>query len=182
MGLLIAAGILDRGELEDFGDLLREGLPKVLIAVVLVLVGYAVALGVAAGVGQSARKATGVRQVSLERGLKVSIIALAVMVALVVAGVDSAMLLVLLTALVGAPALALALISAFGSRSVASHVAAGRALRHRLRPGWIIEIGELRGEIVEMHTTFVEVLDDVGETHQLPNRWLMDRPYTAGPP
>ncbi len=182
IGLVIAAGILDKGELDDFGELLADGLPRVLIAIVLVIVGYAVALAVAAAVGQSARKATGVRQVALERGLKVSIVAMAVVVALVVAGVDYTMLLIVFAALVLAPAIAMALLSAFGGRGVASQVAAGRALRHRLRPGWDLEIGELRGEIVELHTTFVEVEDGAGERHQLPNRWLMERPYRASPP
>ena len=83
--------------------------------------------------------------------------------------------------LIGAPALALALLSAFGGRGVASQVAAGRALRHRLRSGWQLEVGSLHGEIVELHTTFVEVEDDSGERHQLPNRWLLERPYRAGP-
>lgn len=181
VGLLIAAGILDRDELEEFGDLIRDGLPRILVAVVLLIVGYAVSLAVAAMVGQSARKGTGVRQVALERGIKVALMAITAVVALVVAGVDESMLLVFFAALIGAPALALALLSAFGGRGVASQVAAGRALRHRLRSGWQLEVGSLHGEIVELHTTFVEVEDDSGERHQLPNRWLLERPYRAGP-
>lgn len=181
IGLVIATGILDRRELEAFGDLLRDGLPQVMIGIVLVIAGYAVALAVAAMVGQSARKATGVRQLALERGLKVSIMAVAVVLALVVAGIDSSMLLVLFSALVIAPSLALGLLSAYGGRNVAMQVAAGRALRHRLRPGWDLEIGDVRGEVVELHTTFVEIEDALGERHQLPNRWLLERPYRAGP-
>ena len=180
VGLLIGAGILNRDEVEEFGELLREGMPRVMMAIVLVIAGYAVSLAVAAMVGQSARKGTGVRQVALERGIKVSLIAITAVAALVVAGVDESMLLVFFAALVGAPALALALLSAFGGRGVASQVAAGRALRHRLRTGWRIEVGSLEGEIVELHTTFVEVEDEQGERHQLPNRWLLERPYRAG--
>ncbi|MCP4436291.1 MAG: hypothetical protein GY812_12460 [Actinomycetia bacterium] len=181
IGLVGAAAILDSDELADFGELLSDGLPRVLLAVVVVILGYAVALAVAAMVGQSARKGTGVRQVALERGLKIGVVAVAVVVALVVAGVDDAMLLVFFSALIGAPALALALLSAFGGRGVASQVAAGRALRHRLRAGWDLEVGSLRGQIVALHTTFVEVEDETGERHQLPNRWLLERPYQAGP-
>lgn len=181
VGLVIATGILDAEELEEFGDLLRNGVPRVLIALVVVIAGYAAALGIAAAVGQSALRATGVRQVALERSLKVSIVAVAVVVALVVAGVDTWLLGVLFAALVGTPAIALSLLTAFGGRDVASHVAAGRALRHRLREGWDLEVDDLRGEIVGLHTTFVEVEDEVGERHQLPNRWLLDRPYRAGP-
>lgn len=182
VGMVIAAGILDRNELENFGELLGNGVPRILLALVMVIAGYALALAVAAAMGQSALKATGVRQAALERILKVSIVAVAVVVALVVAGVDTGMLIVLFAALIGAPALALALLSASGGRNVATQVAAGRALRHRLREGWEIDVENLHGEIVGLHTTCVEVLDEVGECHQIPNRWLMERPYSAGPP
>jgi hypothetical protein len=181
VGLVIAAGILDRKELEKFGDLLSDGLPRIMLAVVMVIVGYAVALAVGAAVGQSALKATGVRQVALERVLKVSIVAVAVVVALRVAGVETGLLIVLFAGLIGAPALALALLSAFGGRDVAAQVAAGRALRHQLREGWGLEVEGLHGEIVALHTTFVEVEDDVGALHHLPNGWLLERPFTAGP-
>jgi hypothetical protein len=181
VGLVIAAGVLDRKEVERFGDLLRSGVPRILLALVMVIVGYAVALAVGAAVGQSALKATGVRQVALERALKVSIVAVAVVVALRIAGVETGLLVVLFAGLIGAPALALALLSAFGGRDVASQVAAGRALRHQVREGWDLEVDHLHGQIVALHTTFVEMEDTTGALHHLPNRWLLERPFTAGP-
>ncbi len=187
VGLVIAAGILDRDGLDEFGDLLREGLPRVFMGIVLAIVGYAVALFVAKAVGQSAKEATGVRQLAVERSLKISIMAIAVVLALVVAGVDTAVLLVILVALVGAPALALSLLTAIGARGVASQISSGRALRHRFEHGWHLEVDSpagpvLSGKVVEMHPTFVELEDDEGERHQLPNRWLLERPYVASPP
>jgi len=181
IGLVIAAGILDRKEVQDFAELVGNGVPRILLAVVMVIVGYAVALAVGAAVGQSALKATGVRQVALERVLKVSIVAVSVVVALRVAGVETGLLIVLFAGLIGAPALALALLSAYGGRDVASQVAAGRALRHQLREGWDLEVDGLHGEIVALQTTFVEIDDGTGALHHLPNRWLLERPFTAGP-
>jgi hypothetical protein len=180
-GAVIAAGILDRDELEDFGSLLREGLPRLLLAGVLLIVGYALALALAAAVGQSALKATGVRQVALEKVLKGTILAIAVVVALRVAGVDTTLLVVLFAGLIGAPALAFALLTALGGREVASQVAAGRALRHQLRKGWSLRVEDLVGDVVALHTTFVEVEDVHGELHHLPNGWLLERPFVAGP-
>ena len=121
------------------------------------------------------------REGALERVLKVSIVAVSVVVALRVAGVETGLLIVLFAGLIGAPALALALLSAYGGRDVASQVAAGRALRHQLREGWDLEIDGLHGEIVALQTTFVEIDDGTGALHHLPNRWLLERPFTAGP-
>lgn len=181
VGLAIAAGILDRDGLEEFVDLLREGLPRVLLGVVLAIVGYAVAMVVAQAVGQSAREATGVRQEGMERAIKASILAVAVVMGLVVAGVDNTMLVVVLVALIGAPALAFALLTAIGARGVAAQISAGRALRHRFEEGWSIEVEGLNGEVISMEPTFVEILDDAGNRHQIPNGWLLERPYSAEP-
>lgn len=181
LGLAIAAGILDRDGLEEFSDLLSNGLPRILMGVVLAIVGYAMAMVVAQAVGQSAREATGVRQVAMERVIKVSIFAVALVVALVVAGVDHTMLVVVLVALVGAPAVAFALLTSRGAEGVATQISAGRALGHRFEEGWTLEVGELTGEVISMEPTFVEVLDREGRRHQLPNAWLLERPYSAEP-
>ncbi|MCB1011448.1 MAG: mechanosensitive ion channel [Microthrixaceae bacterium] len=182
VGMVIAAGILDSEGLDEFVDLLREGLPRVFMGIVLAIVGYAVALFVAQAVGQSAKEATGVRQLAVERTLKVSIMAIAIVLGMVVAGIDTAVLLVILVALVGAPALALSLLTALGARGVASQISSGRALQHRFEQGWCLEVDGIEGEVIEMHPTFIELEDALGERHQLPNRWLLDRPYKAVPP
>lgn len=179
VGMVVAAGILDSEELDDFGEVLGDGLPRLLLAGVLLIAGYALALVIAAAVGQSALRATGVRQVALERVLKVGVIAIAVVVALRTAGVDTSLLIVLFAGLVGAPALTVALLTAAGGRHVAAQLAAGRALRNQLEVGWRISVEDLRGTVVAMNTTFVEVEDDEGRVHHLPNRWLMERPFRA---
>ncbi len=181
LGLAIAAGILDPDGLAEFGQLLRDGLPRILLGIVLAIVGYGVAIVVAYAVGQSAREATGVRQVAVERAIKFSIMAVAVVLGLVVAGVDHTMLVVVLIALVGAPALAFALLTANGAGVVANQISAGRALGHRFDAGWRIQVGDLTGEVLSMEPTFVEILDDEGHRHQLPNAWLLQQPYTADP-
>lgn len=181
VGLAIAAGILDSDGFAEYREMLRDGLPRVLLGVVLAILGYAVAQFVAKAVGQAAREATGVRQPAMERAIRASITAVAVVLALVVAGVDHSMLVVVLVALVGAPALMLALLTANGARGVAAQMSAGRALRHRFDQGWQIEVGGLTGEVIAMEATFVEVLDEDGRRHQLPNVWLLEHPYRAEP-
>jgi hypothetical protein len=143
-----------------------------------------VAVAVAAAVGQSARRASGVRQKNLERLLRFLIMVAAAVLALTQVGVSDTMLAVLLTVLVAAPAVAMAMLSAFGGRDVASQLAAGRALRPQLREGRRLSCradDAVVGRIVELHPTSVEVeLADGAHLH-VPNRQLLDQPFSVRP-
>lgn len=177
IGLVLAIAVIDDTALEELGRRLDDNLPSYLIAFLTVIAGYAVSVVVAAMVGQSARKATGIRQRGLERALQAAILATAIVVALTELGVESSMLIVLLVVVVGTPALAVAMLSALGGREVALQLAAGRALRHQLRAGRRIVCGDVAGRIVVVHATAVEVQDDGGTRHHLPNRTLLDRGF-----
>jgi hypothetical protein len=178
VGLVIAIALIDSSVLEDLGDRLSESLPRFLVAFLLLIGGYAVSVAVAAMIGQSARKATGVRQVGLERMLRVAIMAAAVVVALTEMGVDSSMLVVLLAVVIGAPALAIALLTAHGGREVAGQIAAGRSLRHQLRPGQLLSCDGEQGTVVVLHPSTVEIERSDGARVLIPNRRLLDAPFT----
>lgn len=179
VGLVIAIALIDSEVLEDLGDRLADQLPRFLVAFLILIGGYAVSVAVAATIGQSARKATGVRQVGLERTLRGSIMAAAVVVALTELGVDSSMLVVLLAVAIGAPALAVALLTAQGGREVAGHIAAGRSLRHQLRPGQHLSCDGEHGTIVVLHPSTVELQRDDGSRVLIPNRRLLERPFVV---
>lgn len=178
VGLVVAIAIIDASVLDDLGERLSEQLPRFLVAFLLLIAGYAVSVAVAATIGQSARKATGVRQAGLERVLRVSIMVAATVVALTELGVDASVLVVLLAAAIGAPALAVALLTAHGGKEVASHVAAGRSLRHQLRPGQVLGWGDDRGTIVVLHPSTVEVERSDGTRVLVPNQHLLRTPFT----
>jgi hypothetical protein len=179
VGLVIAIALIDASVLEDLGDRLADQLPRFLVAFLILIGGYAVSVAVAATIGQSARKATGVRQVGLERTLRGSIMAAAVVVALTEMGVDSSMLVVLLAVAIGTPALAIALLTAHGGREVAGHIAAGRSLRHQLRPGQQLSCDGERGTIVVLHPSTVELQRPDGSRVLIPNRSLLEHPFVV---
>lgn len=179
VGLVIAIALIDSEVLEDLGDRLADQLPRFLVAFLILIGGYAVSVAVAATIGQSARKATGVRQVGLERTLRGSIMAAAVVVALTELGVDSSMLVVLLAVAIGTPALAIALLTAHGGREVAGHIAAGRSLRHQLRPGQHLSCDGEHGTIVVLHPSTVELQRDDGSRVLIPNRRLLEGPFVV---
>ncbi len=177
VGLVIAIALIDSEVLEDLGDRLADQLPRFLVAFLILIGGYAVSVAVAATIGQSARKATGVRQIGLERTLRGTIMAAAVVVALTEMGVDSTMLVVLLAVAIGTPALAIALLTAHGGRDVAGHIAAGRSLRHQLRPGQQLSCDGERGTIVVLHPSTVELQRSDGTRVLIPNRTLLEHPF-----
>lgn len=178
VGLVVAIGLIDSSVLEDLGDRLGDNLAHFLVAFLLLIGGYALSVAVAAMIGQSARKATGVRQVGLERSLRAAIMAAAVVVALTEIGVDSSMLVVLLAVAIGAPALAIALLTASGGREVAAQIAAGRSLRHQLRPGQVLRCDDVEGTIVVLHPSTVELERDDGVRVLVPNRRLLEVPFS----
>ena len=186
IGLVIAVGVLDVDTLEDLGSRISDDLPNLLLAMVMLIVGYAVAVAVAAAVGQSARRASGVRQRNLERFLRIVIMAAAAVLALNQLGVDDAMIAALIIILLAVPATAIALLSAFGGRQVASQLAAGRALRHQLREGWTLACRDadgsaVVGRIVQVHPTGVEIQLDDGAHLHVPNSRLLERPFSVRP-
>lgn len=188
VGLVTAAAILDGDEVADLASSVGEKVPLLLLAFVTLIVGYGLAVAVAAAVGQSAKRASGVRQRNLEWFLRVVIMAGAVGLALSQLGVEPGVLAALVTALVVVPLLALALLTALGGREVASQLAAGRALRHQLREGWWLEpdrptdnAGGQGGRIVALHPTAVELELPDGRRRLVPNRTLLDRPFSVRP-
>lgn len=182
VGLVLAVAIADGAALEDLGDRLGEVVPRLLIAVVVVIGGYLVSIALAAAVGQSARSATGVRQRALERTLQAAVLGASVVVALAELGIDGPVLVVLVAVAVGTPALVLALLSVLGGRAVAAQIAAGRAVRHHLVPGCEVRLGDVAGTVVELHPTSVELEDAEGQRILLANSALVDGPVTLTPP
>lgn len=182
VGLLVATALIDSSVLDDLGGRLSDNIAHLLVAFLLLIGGYAVSIAVSAMVGQSALKATGVRQVALERLLRTVIMAFAVVVALTELGVDPSVLVVLLAVAVGAPAFTLALLTALGAREVASQIAAGRALRHQLRPGQTVTCDGESGQILALHPATIEIERADGSRVLLAHSRLLRGPVTIDQP
>jgi len=181
VGILIAVASASRRSLQELPDRATELLPDLLLAGLILIAGYAVAIGVSAGVAQSALRASGVRHRNLERTLRYSILGTSGVLALSQLGVDTTVLTLALGVVVGAPSLALGLLTAFGGRQVATEIAAGRALRGHLREGYHLRCGDTEGLIVAIHPISVEVESVDGQRIHLPLHCLLDQPYSVSP-
>jgi len=74
----------------------------------------------------------------------------------------------------GAPAIAMALLSVIGGRDVAAELAAGRALRHRILVGQVLSSDGVTGSVVACHATSIEIETASGARVHLPNRELLE--------
>jgi len=186
VGLVVAVGLLDVDALQKMGDTISSTLPNVLLAFVMVIIGYAVAIAVSAAVGQSARRASGVRQENLERALRILITLIALLLALHQVGVSDGMVAALVVITVTVPAVAMALLSSLGGREVAAQLAAGRALRIQLREGWVLSCESLNGSplsgrIIQVHPTTVEIEAADGSRQHIPHAYLLEQPFSVRP-
>lgn len=186
VGVFVAVASASRDTLAEVPDRVAAFVPNLLVAGLIVLAGWAIAVGVSAAVGQSALRASGVRHRGLERSLRVSLLGTAVALALGQLGVDTTILALGLGVVVGGPVLSLALLTAFGGREVAGQLAAGRALRHQLKVDYRIEYrspvdGTVAGRIVAVHPVTVEVATDEGSHVHLPLDLLLRSPFVITP-
>ena len=116
-----------------------------------------------------------------ERCLRWSVLGVSVALALGQIGVDTTLLALALAVIVGAPALTVALLTAFGGRSVAQEIAAGRALRSHVRVCYHLECGEISGLVVAVHPVAVEIETAIGEHVHVPYNLLLSNPYSVTP-
>lgn len=186
IGLFAAVATVSPATIHDVPKRSLAVVPDLMLGALFLIAGYAISIGVSAAVGQSALRATGVRHRSLERMLRISIIAASVVVGLSQVGVDIRILVVVLIALLGAPALAMALLTGLGGREVAGNLAAGRALRGQVVEGaYLVGRGVdgrmVRGEVVAVHPVTVELLTDDMATLHLPLRLLLEHPFEVQP-
>ncbi|MBX7069056.1 MAG: hypothetical protein K1X38_06695 [Microthrixaceae bacterium] len=181
VGLFVALASTSRHAFEEIPDRIVERLPEVLLAGLILVVGYGVAIVASAGVAQSAIRASGRRQRGLERAVRWSVLGVSVALALGQIGVDTTLLALALAVIVGAPALTVALLTAFGGRSVAQEIAAGRAVRSHVRVGYHLDCGEISGLVVAVHPVAVEIETAIGEHVHVPYNLLLSNPYSVTP-
>ncbi|MBA3245865.1 MAG: mechanosensitive ion channel [Actinobacteria bacterium] len=152
-------------------------LPKLLVALVLVLVGFVVAEFVGTRVQALAEQMDlpgPFRQVA-----EGAIIALFVLTALAQVGVPTAILTGVVALLIVAVSLTFALAFGLGGRDVARQLSAGRSIGSAYRIGDQIEVAGVSGRIsrLESAATVLEAGD--GETIRIPNQMLLESVVTV---
>ena len=179
LGMVLAAAIASRGSVALVSSSVFGAVPRVLVAVLVLLAGYAASIGIAAAVAQGSVRATGVRHRGIERSCRYAVLSVSVAVALTQLGVDTTLLSVAIAVLVGIPVATLGAITALGARPVASEIAAGRAVRSRLEVGAYLVTHEAEGQILAIHPVSIEVETIGGRSVHIPYRSLVEHPYSV---
>ena len=174
-GVLVAVAVSSPENLETVPTELLAWLPRLAIAGLLLIGGYAVGLTIAAAVGRAIERVAGHRNRMLERTVRTVVLAGSLILALSQVGVDTTVVNLLIAGVVFATAAVLAGISVVGGRQVAAHVAAGRVLQRVIEVGMQIEAGDVAGVVAELRVAHVLVDTDDGRI-LVPYGILMDKP------
>jgi small-conductance mechanosensitive channel len=177
VAVVAAVSLLGLGALSTALNEVILFLPKLFVALLLVLVGVVLAqfLGERVGrLGEQMDIPGPIRQL-----VEIAVIALFVLTALAQLNVPT----MILTALVGlillAAVLTVALAFGLGGRDVARQISAGRYVADAFRIGQTITVGDLSGEIVAFQSAATLLRADDGRTVRVPNQLLIDSIVTV---
>lgn len=167
-GLIAAVASASPTTIEDVPSDLLAWLPKLGVAGIILIVGFVLANVASAAVTRTVRRATGQRQPVVEATTKTAIIVGALVLALNQLGVDTTILDILVAALAGGVAIALAGIAIVGGRDTARSVAAGKSLSEHLEVGARITCDGHTGTIERLTATHVVVATGGGDRSIIP--------------
>ncbi len=148
-------------------------LPRLLVAILIVVVGLVVGRIARNAVTAAARAGRLARADLLGRAAQFAVVAAAVVTGLDQAGVDSGFLTAMVAIVLGSALGGTALAFAFGARTEVGNLVAMHYVRQVYRPGQLIRLGDVQGRIREFTKTTVIVAMDDGEAH-LPGRLFSD--------
>ena len=148
-------------------------IPKVVAALLIVIIGMTAARFLGASVTGSARSAGLEYAPHVGTFVKYFITLLVLILSLAQIGIDTNILTILFGVIVGASGLAIALALGLGSRSVVSNILAGAFAREHFPEGKDVEIQGVRGKIVVVGSVTTRVQTDKQEI-TVPNTVLIE--------
>jgi small-conductance mechanosensitive channel len=155
-------------------------LPNLFIALTIVLVGLflsQVLADIAFTAGRSAKRADAAL---VSTGVRVAVVALAVVAALLELGVATIFMTSVLVAVLATSTLGIGLAVGLGSADFVRDVLAGRSLRARLRPGQRVSVDDVSGVVIECGPNSTLIATDDGRRVLVPNRLISQKWITLG--
>jgi hypothetical protein len=181
-GLIVIIGVLSPDSLEPFPTKIVEFIPRLLVAILLVLVGGTFA-GLASNlVGLATLKATGRPQTGLIRLTRTAMMGLISLLAVSQLGVNTTILDTLTQAVLFSTTAAVALLAVVGGRELASEVSAGRYVRRIVKPGDRIDSDACGGVVQAIHAATIELVVNDRTTVHVPHALLMKGPLQVTVP
>ena len=176
IGIAIGVGLLAPGTLRPLPGRVLAYMPRILLAGVLLIIGYAAAAATNVVLSGGLARATGRTRREAALSLRIAIMVIVLLLALSQLGVDTTILTIAAAALLAGTALAVALLAGLGGRDLAREIAAGRYLRRIIRPGDHITTSHVTGRIATLHPATTEVQTDAVGTLHVPHTQLLSEP------
>jgi small-conductance mechanosensitive channel len=167
--------------LEPLSQSLNEAvlfLPKLIVALVLILAGFVLSGLVRERVDRLTYQMD--FPVPLGQLAQIATLAIFVIMAAAQVGVAAGVLIIILAIVLAAVAATFALAFGLGGREVARALNAGRFVRGAYEVGQTIEVGDLRGEIVAIEPDATVLGTDGGRRIRVPNHMLLESVVTIG--
>ena len=134
-------------------DQIAAWMPGFLVGVVIIIVGYFISLVVGEQVTTSARAAKAGQSALMGKLVQSGILIAAVIIGLDQIGVDVTFLVALFAVSVGAIFVGFSIAFGFGAREYVSNLIGARTARQYIKPGTMLRIGDITGEVLEITAT-----------------------------
>jgi hypothetical protein len=181
--VIVALGIGDPDSLATLPKSIVAFVPKLLIAVLFVLGGGAVATLASNTVGAAVLKATGSPQPQIARLVRTIVSGIFTLLAVGQIGIDTKIVDMITMGVIGSISLAVALLTGLGGRATAGEVAAGRFLAKIVRKGDLIQTDAMSDFsqpllVHKLHGAMIEIAlpDEPGTKLFIPNTQLIASP------
>ncbi len=171
IGVLI---VIDPDQAKDLQRSVQSSVPKVLIAVILVIVSRALGRIVGLFIETALRRVSATLAARARLAVSSVILGVGVIIAMGTLGIPTAIIQILVAALAFGVSLMLALTVGLGSVPLARQVAAGRHVNNRYQTGVMVRVGDIEGRIVDvgLATTRIEVA--AGKQIDVPNHEFLE--------
>ncbi|MDH4146094.1 MAG: mechanosensitive ion channel family protein [Acidimicrobiia bacterium] len=156
-GLITALGFVMPEALDEMPSDLIAFLPRAIAAAVVLILSSVAGTLAATGVSRSMRGVSGAAARAVPSAVKAALLGAGAILAAGQIGVDTTIINLASAALLFGLAGGAALLIGLGGRTVASEIAAGRAQRSLLQKGDVVLIGDLRGRVIDLHPTALEL-------------------------
>jgi small-conductance mechanosensitive channel len=171
VGILV---VIDPDQAKELQRSVQSSVPKVLIAVIMVIVSRALGRIVGLFLEAGLRRISNVVAARARLVVSSAILGIGVIIAMGVLGIPTGIIQILVAALAFGVALALALTVGLGSVPVARQIAAGRHVQSRYSSGDLIRIGEVEGRVVEIGLATTRIELGGGTNIDVPNHDFLE--------
>lgn len=183
VGVVFAVGMVSPDTLRPLPRQVLDYLPRVLAAGLIVIGGWALAIVASSVLAAALSRATGRLEREFELGIRYTVVALVVILALAQLGVNVTIVTVLVAVIALTLGASVTIIIGHGGRQISGEIAAGRYLRSYIDVGDRVRAGEYAGVVIGVHPATLELEGAGGERVHAPySKILAAGPAITRPP